>query len=248
MSSVATPPEEGPVADDRTAKARIRDAAIACFAELGLDGTTARKVATSAGVSPGLVIHHFGSMDGLRFACDRHVAATIREYKRDAISAGPNIDVLAALRGANAGPVMAYLAAVLVDDSPIVADLVDELVADAEGYLEYGVETGMVKPSADPRGRAAVLCLWSLGALVLQRHVRRILGVDLTNPEIGADPAIAAYAGPAYEIMGGGVFSEAFAAQLQDVFTEFATTEGLPTNPPTQQTRNDPTSTSKEDA
>ena len=52
---------------------------------------------------------------------------------------------------------MAYLAAVLVDDSPIVADLVDELVADAEGYLEYGGETGLVKPSADPRGRAADL-------------------------------------------------------------------------------------------
>jgi AcrR family transcriptional regulator len=216
---------ESTVADDRTARARIRDAAIECFAENGIDGTTARRIATGAGVSPGLVIHHFGSMDGLRSECDRYVAATIREYKREAISAGPNIDVLAALRGANAGPVMAYLAAVLVDDSPIVADLVDELVADAAGYLEYGVETGMVKPSANPRGRAAVLFLWSLGALVLHRHVRRILGVDLTNPDIGADPAIAAYAGPAYEIMGGGVLNEAFAAQLQDVFAEMAETQ-----------------------
>jgi len=247
MSSVSASSEDA-VADDRTARARIRDAAITCFAENGIDGTTARKVAASAGVSPGLVIHHFGSMDGLRAECDRYVAATIREYKREAISAGPTIDVLAALRGANAGPVMAYLAAVLVDDSPTVARLVDELVADAEGYLEYGVETGMVKPSADPRGRAAVLFLWSLGALVLHRHVRRILGVDLTNPDIAGDPAIAAYAGPAYEIMGGGVLDEAFAAQLQDVFAELATKEGQPTNPPTQHTRDDPPSTSKEDA
>ena len=248
MSSVPILDDQGSGADDRTAKARIRDAAIACFAEHGLDGTTARKIATSAGVSPGLVIHHFGSMDGLRSECDRHVAATIREYKHDAISAGPTIDVLAALRGADAGPVMAYLAAVLVDDSPIVARLVDELVADAEGYLEYGVETGMVKRSADPHGRAAVLLLWSLGALVLHRHVRRILRVDLTNPDIAADPAIAAYAGPAYEVMGGGVFDEAFAAQLQDVFAELATTASEPTNPPTRHARNDPSSTSKEDA
>ncbi len=226
MSSVDAFSEDA-VADDRTARARIRDAAIACFAENGIDGTTARKIATGAGVSPGLVIHHFGSMDGLRSECDRYVAATIRDYKRDAISAGPNIDVLAALRGAKAGPVMAYLAAVLVDDSPIVADLVDELVADAEGYLAYGVETGVVKPSANPHGRAAVLFLWALGALVLHRHVRRILGVDLTNPDIGADPAIAAYAGPAYEIMGEGVLNEAFSAQLQEVFAELA---GRPTN------------------
>lgn len=226
MSSAPTLDGDGPVADDRTAKARIRDAAIECFAQDGIEGTTARKVATSAGVSPGLVIHHFGSMEGLRSECDRYVAAIIRDYKRDAISAGPTIDVLAALRGANAGPIMAYLAAVVVDDSPIVASLVDELVADAEGYLAYGVETGMVKPSANPRGRAAVLFLWALGALVLHRHVRRILGVDLTNPDIGADPGIAAYAGPAYEIMGGGILDETFAARLQDVFAEMSETEG----------------------
>ncbi|MGB5382091.1 MAG: hypothetical protein WBO25_13970, partial [Acidimicrobiia bacterium] len=164
----------------------------------------------------------------------------------DAISAGPNIDVLAALRGAKAGPVMAYLAAVLVDDSPIVADLVDELVADAEGYLAYGVETGVVKPSANPHGRAAVLFLWALGALVLHRHVRRILGVDLTNPDIGADPAIAAYAGPAYEIMGEGVLNEAFSAQLQEVFAELAGDQ--PTNPTPEQTTIESAPTSKDDA
>ena len=231
MSSTRALSEDS-VADDRTTRARIRDAAIACFAESGIDATTARMVAASAGVSPGLVIHHFGSMDGLRSECDRHVASTIREYKRDAISAGPDLDVLAALRGANAGPVMAYLAAVLVDDSPIVANLVDELVADAEGYLEFGVETGMVKPSANPRGRAAVLFLWSLGALVLHRHVRRILGVDLTNTDIGTDPAIAGYAGPAYEIMGGGVLNEAFAAQLQGLFADMARTEDPASTPP----------------
>jgi len=248
MSSATAYSAEDGATDDRTAKARIRDAAIDCFAENGIDGTTARKIATNAGVSPGLVIHHFGSMDGLRSECDRYVAATIRDYKHDAISAGPNIDVLAALRGANAGPVMAYLAAVLVDDSPIVADLVDELVADAEGYLAYGVETGVVKPSTNPHGRAAVLFLWSLGALVLHRHVRRILGVDLTNPDIGADPAIAAYAGPAYEIMGGGVLNEAFAAQLQGVFAELAAADDQPTSPHPQRTQTETAPTSKEDA
>ena len=46
----------------------------------------------------------------------------------------------------------------------------------------------------------------------------RLLGVDLTDPEVGADPAIAAYAGPAYEILSEGIFSEAFGAQQQDVF------------------------------
>jgi AcrR family transcriptional regulator len=76
--------------DDRTAKARIRDAAIASFSENGIAGTTARKVATAAGVSPGLVIHHFGSMEDLRVACDEHIATTIGQFKHETMSGGPN--------------------------------------------------------------------------------------------------------------------------------------------------------------
>ena len=57
-------------AEDLTARARIRDAALRLFAERGLDGTTIRDIAKEAGVSGGLIRHHFGSKDGLRSACD----------------------------------------------------------------------------------------------------------------------------------------------------------------------------------
>lgn len=220
MRSVSTAAGEGGLADDRTAKARLRDAAIACFAENGIAGTTARKVAATAGVSPGLVIHHFGSMEGLRAACDEHVAATIREYKEKAFSRGPSLDVLAALRDSPSGPLMGYLAQVLAGDSPAVAKLVDDLVDDAEGYIQQGVESGMLRPSEDPRGRAVVLTLWSLGALVLHEHLQRLLGVDLTDPEILTDPATTAYIGPVYEIYGEGILEEAFATHAQETLTE----------------------------
>ena len=220
MGSTEAQEAETAAIDDRTTRAKIRDAAIVCFAENGLTGTTARKVATAAGVSPGLVIHHFGTMDGLRAECDEHVALTIRNFKYEAIDEGPNLDVLAALRGATKAPLMGYLAAVLGDDSPIVNRLVDDLVADAEGYIEHGVDTGMVRPSPNPGGRAAVLTLWSLGAVVMHRHLKRILGVDLTDPDIGADSAMASYAIPVYEILGQGVLSVAIAEHLQSAFTD----------------------------
>jgi len=200
--------------EDLTSKARIRDAAIACIAEEGVTAATVRKIAVAAGVSPGLVIHHYRSMDGLRAACDDHVAASIRRVKEDAMTAGPGLDVLAALRETRIGPVVGYLARTLVEEAPAVTRLVDDLVADAEQYLEQGVESGMLRPTGDTRGRAAVLALWSLGALVLHRHVERILGIDLTDPQLGADPALAAYLGPAYEILGRGVFTEDAAAAL----------------------------------
>lgn len=204
--------------DDRTAKARIRDAAIECFAEHGLAGTTARKVAAAADVSPGLVIHHFGSMDGLRSACDEHVVATIRDYKTGAMAEGPGLDILGALRHAPTESLMGYLATVLHDDSPRVSKLVDDLVADAEAYLQLGVETGMVRPSSDPRARAAVVVLWSLGALALHHHVQRILGVDLTDPDIVANQSITAYAAPAYEVFTEGIISQEFAPQVSEAF------------------------------
>ena len=211
--------------DDRTTKARIRDAAIASIAADGVAGLTARKVAAAAGVSPGLVIHHFGTMDGLRAACDEHISATIRRYKEAALSSGPHFDILASLRDTELGPLAAYLARVLAEDTPAVAQLVDDLVADAEGYIQRGVESGMLRESDDPHGRAVVLTLWNLGALVLHRHLERILGVDLTAPAVTAAPGFARYVRPVYEIYGDGVLSEAFAAEARAVFDTHPATQ-----------------------
>ena len=225
MRSTSSTPSESAPTDDRTTAARIRDAAIECFAEHGVAGTTARKVAETAGVSPGLVIHHFGSMDGLRSACDEYVMAMIQQQKQEVMTAGPNLDVLAALRRPGLGPLMGYLAQVLADDSTEVAKLVDGLVADAEGYIEQGVESGMLKPSDHPRSRAVLLTIWGLGALVLHEHLNRLLGVDLTDPDVLTSPSIAAYATPIYEMYGKGLFTEDFAGHALDALDAMASTE-----------------------
>jgi AcrR family transcriptional regulator len=49
---------------DLTARARIRDAAIRRFGSDGF-GASVRAIAADAAVSPGLVMHHFGSKEGL---------------------------------------------------------------------------------------------------------------------------------------------------------------------------------------
>jgi AcrR family transcriptional regulator len=64
-------------ASDLTARARIRGAALARFGTDGIAGTSVRAVAADAGVSP-LVVHHFGSKEGLRQACDDYVLDSIR--------------------------------------------------------------------------------------------------------------------------------------------------------------------------
>jgi AcrR family transcriptional regulator len=216
-----------PSADDRTARARIRDAAIARFAEGGVAATSIRAIAADAGVSPALVLHHFGSKDELRIACDEFVAATIRDRKRAAVTAGPGMDPVAALRAAEDGPpLLRYLARTLVDGSPQVAALVDEMVSDAAGYMAEGVDAGVLRPTDHPYGRAAVVTLWSLGALVLHEHLERLLGVDLTGtPEEVATAT--AYFGPALELLSDGLITAAAAAGLREAFApaDAATTE-----------------------
>src|SRR5699024_9797298 len=78
----ARPPE------DLTSRARIRDAALAQFAEHGTKGATIRGIAAAAGVSPGLVQHHFGSKDALRESCDKYVIDTFDGLDRFGLANG----------------------------------------------------------------------------------------------------------------------------------------------------------------
>lgn len=69
--------------EDLTAKARIRNAALDLYAQFGEDRVSLRAVAAEAGVTLGLVQHHFKTKAGLRDAVDQlvvdHFAAAIAE-------------------------------------------------------------------------------------------------------------------------------------------------------------------------
>src|SRR2546421_13108005 len=62
---------------DLTAKARIRDAAMKLFGAEGVAASSLRAVARAADVSPGVIVHHFGSKEGLIRAVDEAVLARI---------------------------------------------------------------------------------------------------------------------------------------------------------------------------
>ena len=160
--------------DDLTARARIRDAAMAVFAERGIAGATIRGIADRAGVSPALVQHHFGTKDGLRAACDSHVLDYLRDEARSGIDDGRIGEPghLAQVY-ASAPPLMRYLARALVDGSPAAAGVFDEMVALTESYLAD-------RPGhSDPRTRAVVYTAMRLGVTVLHEHVSRALGEDV---------------------------------------------------------------------
>ena len=109
---------------------RILQAAIALFGENGVNGTSLKAIAARAGGSPALILHHYGSKEGLRTACDQWVATSLRTIKTEAIAEGRNLDPLAVASSFEEHrPMMRYLARTLTDGSPHVNELVDELVA-----------------------------------------------------------------------------------------------------------------------
>ncbi|HLS32214.1 MAG TPA: hypothetical protein VK039_01365, partial [Brevibacterium sp.] len=106
------------------------------------------------------------------------------------------------------------------DDSPAVSQLVDEAVEDAISYLAEGEESGVVEPSEFPRERAAVVLLWNLGALVLHRHAKRLIDVDL----LASDPRqLLTWTLPASEMLTGGLFSQKAYDRLRTVAADDAT-------------------------
>ena len=155
---------------DVTARARIRDAAIRRFGAEGF-GASVRAIATEAGVSPGLVIHHFGSKDGLRAACDEHVLRVIREAESEAFTRpGDLFGYLDHLE--DYGPLVGYLVQGLLAGGDLAITLLDRMTRDAEGYLADAVAAGRIRPSRDPAKRAAFLVDVGVGAVLafVRRH------------------------------------------------------------------------------
>ncbi len=169
---------------DRTARSRIRDAAITRMAEVGADRATIREIAGAAGVSPGLVLHHFESKHGLREACDQYVVATILERDTEWMATGESDANAVRDAYGEALPILKYLARSLADDSPSARTLFDGVVQASERSLELGVENGLVLPSIAPHDRAVLLVAWQLGALVLSPHVERAFGAESFNSEL----------------------------------------------------------------
>lgn len=154
------------------------------FPRDGFEATTVRAIADDAGVSPGLVIHHFGSKEGLRRACDRHAVGQIRQAKQEAIESDRLDDPEMMSAGfAMAGPLMRYLAWALSTGSAAAADLFDDLVTQSTQLLELAATHGAIDPGPDPQARAAMQLAMQMGALLMIDHVGRQLGVDPLSTE-----------------------------------------------------------------
>lgn len=82
--------------DDLTAKARIRNTALDLFSRYGEDRVSLRAIAAEAGVTVGLVQHHFKTKAGLRDAVDQLVVDYFSSTLAEVTTEGSPAEVVAA--------------------------------------------------------------------------------------------------------------------------------------------------------
>ncbi len=154
--------------EDITSAARIRDAAVRCFARAGFDASL-RTIADEAGVSLGLIRHHFGSKEGLRAACDERVLWLMDDLGRTKAQSPSPIDAAFAAMAdrPELEPAVLYLMRGLAAGGQFSAAVVDQMTASLEEYLEKGVADGSIRPSGDNRARARYLVLSGVGGMLL---------------------------------------------------------------------------------
>jgi TetR/AcrR family transcriptional regulator, regulator of cefoperazone and chloramphenicol sensitivity len=199
-------------AGDRTARAVIRDEALRLFSGRGPDGVSVRQIAAAAGVSPGLVLHHFGSKEGLRRAVDEHVLGLFDRMLAGMTGehAGDLYDPAASGSVAEAvvkylpadSPVPGYLRRLLLADGEAGRELFRRLFRLSAATLDALAAAGMAAPGSDPPVRAAFLLVNDLAVLLLRDHLTEVLGID---PLSG--PGMTRWAGEVLAIYGAGLLA-----------------------------------------
>lgn len=154
-------------AEDLTTRARIRDAALAAFGNQGF-GVGVRAIAAAAGVSPGLVMHHFGSKDGLRQECDDHVRAMVRAAKMESMERPSSTTLLQQLAEIEEfAPAMAYLMRSFQAGGSLMTSFFEHMVEDAEQYLKAGIASGTIRPPRDVKATARCVAYNNGGGMML---------------------------------------------------------------------------------
>jgi AcrR family transcriptional regulator len=158
--------------NDRTGIARIRDAAIEQFGQHGFN-VGLRTIAEEAGVSAALVIHHFGSKDGLRKACDDYIVEEIRREDSEALQSTDPATWFAQMAEIESfAPMIGYLLQSMQAGGDLAKAMWRRMIDNSVEYMEEGVRAGTLKPSRDPAARAKFLAISGGGSflLYLQMH------------------------------------------------------------------------------
>ncbi len=166
---------------------RIVEAALDVFAQYGAAGSTLQMVANAAGVSVGLVQHHFGSKDKLIEAVDQQALSMIGAAMAQPLPSDPTEAVLELGRRvifllSEHLTAVDYLARLLVEGAPAGAAFFDATAAIVMGHWRQLDDIGATAENLDLVWAALNPIILTMGAVIMRRHIDRHLPEPLTTP------------------------------------------------------------------
>jgi TetR/AcrR family transcriptional regulator, regulator of cefoperazone and chloramphenicol sensitivity len=178
-----------PASSPSTTTTRILASALQRFADDGVAATSLRSVADAAGVSVGLVQHHFGTKERLRQAVDEHVigvvSAAIESEPLPEPPGNPLAElghrVTGILRGAPA--VLRYVGRALVEGDAVAFTVFDQFVElAAKQWDELGAR-GLLRDDIDRLWTPLHSVALILGTAMFQMPLSRHLPAPLTEDD-----------------------------------------------------------------
>lgn len=158
------------------------------FGAEGVAATSLRAVARAAGVSPGLIVHHFGSKDGLIGAVDEAVLARINLALSEVPIEGSGAELIAQRAEVVAAflrsqPALCdYLGRALSERTEASADLFHRLFVYA-ARDEQLIAAGALRAETDAFWRAMHQVILIVGPLLLRPLIERELGGELLTED-----------------------------------------------------------------
>lgn len=168
---------------DLTAKARIRQIALELFATNGADATSMRAISSRAGVTVGLITHHFGTKAGLIQAVEDDLLDGIQRaiaYKESDATIDGVVKKLdqRLLDHIDANPlVAAYLRRMmLIEGNGAGSDLTERFTRMALRQIKDLRRRGIASTSREPEDQVMQVMLVQLGQVLMQPFVDQIAG------------------------------------------------------------------------
>ena len=168
---------------------RIRQAALKSFATQGASGTSLRSVAADAGVSLGLVQHHFETKAGLIKAVDDYVLGVVIAVVAQPVSAPHAKDSIADMGSRvttlllEHPDVVDYFGRALIDGSQLGITIWDTLAAFGMARWTARKESGEARDDIDVTWAALNSLVLALGTLIVREHIERQIPDAFKSPE-----------------------------------------------------------------
>jgi TetR/AcrR family transcriptional regulator, regulator of cefoperazone and chloramphenicol sensitivity len=187
--------KEAEIVDLAKGRDRLIKVTMGLFADRGFDGVTVRDIASAAGVSVGLINHHFGSKEGLREAVDRYFLAQFEEVltsedlrERPGSTVGDAsvdegleqyaewVDGWIGRHIDDWDASKAYMRRALLEGSDWGASLFERFYQVARTTVDRADVRGNIRPDVDRLWLPFLMIYLEVGTLLLEPFVERILG------------------------------------------------------------------------